>query len=187
MINHNNKFIIYPLLLLIMAGEYYGYYDREGRGKRKKYRCLLCNHKLPTLSGITSHLSRTHGEEISKDKRRIREWKENQQRKKQEKIEQEREDKEFAEIQLKEYAAMIPRLKEKNRLIKKRKAREIEQRLLEEKKKKEMWDEAKREVEKERVRKAKVRFKFLSTLEKSDMPWQKEFIYLDIAKQIGMV
>jgi len=67
-----------------MAGEYYGYYDREGKGKRKKYRCLLCNHKLPTLSGITSHLSRSHSEEISESKRRLKEWKKNQQRKKQE-------------------------------------------------------------------------------------------------------
>lgn len=85
MINHNSKFIIFPLLLLIMTGRYWEYYYKRGKGKSKRYGCLLCNHKLlPTRSGIVSHLERTHGKEIEESERKAREWKEYQQRKKQE-------------------------------------------------------------------------------------------------------
>jgi len=109
-----------------MAGKYGGYYDREGKGKRKRYKCSFCNHKLPTYEGICSHLERTHDGEIEENERRAREWKENQQRKKREEIEQEREDKEFAEIQLEEYRRMLPQIKEQNRLKKEAEQRRIE-------------------------------------------------------------
>lgn len=110
-----------------MAGKYQGYYNREGKGKRKKYRCRLCNHKpLPTLSGITSHLSRTHDEEIEANERKAREWKEDRQRKKQEEIEQERRLERHAKQQLREYAAMIPQIKEQNKLKKEAEQKRIE-------------------------------------------------------------
>ena len=85
MINHNSKFIIYPLLLLIMTGRYWDYYYKRGKGKSKRYGCLICNHKLfPTRSGIVSHLERTHGKEIDEDERKAIKWKEEQKRKKEE-------------------------------------------------------------------------------------------------------
>ena len=83
--NCNRKLIIFFLLLFIMAGRYSIYYYRRGKGKNKRYGCLLCDHKLlPTRSGIVSHLERTHGREIDEDERKEREWKEEQRRKKEE-------------------------------------------------------------------------------------------------------
>ena len=67
-----------------MSGEFLGFYNREGKGAKKRYICNFCNHKLPTFSGITSHLSRSHSQDITEAKRRSREWKEKRQRKKQE-------------------------------------------------------------------------------------------------------
>lgn len=128
-----------------MAGRYYGY-DREGKQKKKKYKCRFCNHKLPTLSGITSHLSRTHGKEIEEYERKAREYKEDQRRKKQEKIEQERRAKEFVEIQLKEYERMLPQIKEQNKLEIKRQEREKEQRRREEARKTDMWNKIQKEL-----------------------------------------
>ena len=87
-----------------MAGKYQNFYNREGKGKRKKYRCRLCNHKpLPTFSGITSHLSRSHSEEIEANERKAREWEEEQQREVQEEIARERRAEEFSKEQLRIY------------------------------------------------------------------------------------
>jgi len=67
-----------------MSGQYWDYYERIGKSKNKKYRCLFCGYELPTYSGICSHLERTHGREINEDERKARRWREEQKRKKEE-------------------------------------------------------------------------------------------------------
>lgn len=65
-------------------GQYWPYYRRIGRGKKKKYRCIFCGYELPKYSSICSHLERTHGKDIDENERKKREWKEEQKRKKEE-------------------------------------------------------------------------------------------------------
>ncbi len=79
-----------------MARDYKCYYERTGRGEKKKYKCLFnnCGYKLPSYQGIRSHIDRTHGREIDENERRVREWREEQERIRLEKIEEEREDQE---------------------------------------------------------------------------------------------
>lgn len=163
-----------------MIGRFWSYYERIGRAKKKKYRCLFdnCNYKLPTYQGIVTHIKRTHGEEIKERNRKAKEWREEQGRKRLEKIEEEREAKEFAEQELKEYKRTLPQREKQNRLEKERREREI-------KRKKKLWDEAQRDEEERRVREAKLWFLFLSELEKSDLSYQEKEFQLIIAEKIG--
>ncbi len=124
-------------------GQYWGYYVKVGRGKKKVYKCVFesCDHHtLPSYSGITSHLERTHGHEIDEEERNEREWKEEEQREKKEKIERERRAEKFAEQQLREFKRMLPQIKEQNRL---KKERQEKQRRIEE-------EERQRRIEKNR-------------------------------------
>ena len=112
-----------------MAGEYWAYYNRKGKGKKKRYGCVLCNHKLPTYGGITSHISRSHGEEIKENKREVREGEEEQQREKQEEIQQEiqqeRRTEKLARQQLRIYKERDLKIKKQKRLEEKQAKQKI--------------------------------------------------------------
>lgn len=108
-----------------MVGEYWSFYNREGRGKKKRYKCLLCNHKLPTYEGITSHISRSHGEEIEENKRKVRKEEEEQQREKKEEIARERRTDEFVKQQLRIYKERDLKIKEQKRLEEKQAKQKI--------------------------------------------------------------
>lgn len=163
-----------------MSGKYWVYYERIGRGKMKKYRCLFnsCGYKLPSYQGIVTHIRRTHDEEIEERNRKARELREERRRRKEEEIEAEREAREIAEEESRERKRMLPLLREQNRLAKEKREREI-------KRKKKLWDEAQRANEVKRVREAKLWFLFLSELEKSNIPYQEKEFQLIIAEKIG--
>ena len=115
-------------------GKYWNYYERIGRSKNKKYKCLFCGYGLPTYEGVRSHLRRMHTygiNEIEKEKR--------------EEIEREKRAEELAEQELKWWEENKEKIKEQEK-------RDEEQRRKEKARKIEMENKAQREVENERVR-----------------------------------
>ncbi len=165
-----------------MVGQFWPYYERIGRGKKKKYGCLFnsCGYKLPTYQGIISHIKRTHGRKIDETERKAKEWREEQKRKKQEEIEQRRIEKELAEQELKWWEENKERIKEQRKL-------EEKQRQKEEARKIEIWNKVQKEIENERVRRGMIKFLFLNKLVRSNKSWQEKFLLFSIANQIGII
>ena len=67
------KLFIVFCIYYFMTGQYTKYYLRIGKGKKKRYQCMFesCgNYIVKSLSGIYSHIERTHAYEIRQIKRK---------------------------------------------------------------------------------------------------------------------